>query len=31
MLVQVLCVWQSFRDGMGVISAGSTCVCLAEF
>ena len=30
MLVLVVCVWQSFRAGMGVISPGSSCVCLAE-
>ena len=31
MLVQVVCVWQNIRAGMGVISPGTNCVCLAEF
>ena len=30
MLVLVVCVWQSYRAAMGVISPGSSCVCLAE-
>ena len=30
MLVLVVCVWQSFRVGIEVISPCSSCVCLAE-
>ena len=31
MLVKVVCVCQSFKAGIGLISPGSSCVCLAEF